>query len=117
MLIDSVDQAAYLVNSGIVHVTADLITSQTYDNAVPQRVIDADYPVSNNQVLVVIPSFGPEDAYTLTVSPNPVAPYYDTAPPSVSLTAPEAGSGVSGTVTVSANARAPSTIFGSTPGL
>src|SRR6058998_3383500 len=55
--ITALSRVSYLASGGKVHVVAERITNSTRGGNLPQRVIDTDYPISGDQIAVVLPSF------------------------------------------------------------
>jgi hypothetical protein len=72
--IAALNQVSYLASGGKIHVVAERITASTKGSTLPQREIDADYLISNNQITVILPSFASTQAFVLTLSsPNPTS--------------------------------------------
>jgi len=66
--VTALDRVSYLASGGKIHVVAEKITASTSGSALPQRVIDADYAISNNQITVALPGFASTEAFVLTLS-------------------------------------------------
>src|SRR6266516_5452587 len=80
--ITALDQVSYLAGEGKVHVVAEKITRFTSGSTLPQRVIDTDYAISNNQITVILPGFASTEAFVLTLSSPAVS--NDLIPPAIS---------------------------------
>ena len=79
--VTALDRVSYLASGGKIHVVAQKITASTSGSALPQRVIDADYAISNNQITVALPGFASTEAFVLTLA-APVS--NDLTPPVIS---------------------------------
>ena len=71
ILLDNLDDVQSLLQNGKVHVLAERIAnSNTSASTGPTVTINADYTVTNGQLLLTLPNFGSSyDAYAITLSP------------------------------------------------
>lgn len=70
LVIASAGKLKFLGKSGAVHVVAKrLVTSGWEESAGPVLVFEADYKIESDQIKLVLPQFGPTDAFVVTLTP------------------------------------------------
>jgi MYXO-CTERM domain-containing protein len=73
VLLQHLDFVNNLIKDGKIHILAERIDDSGFNAATaPLAILDADYPIVNNQLLLTLPNFGVYDSYFLTItSPVP----------------------------------------------